>query len=150
MAPLSVKDKWRWIFLENGECSVPLTGTWPTPMLSVVSSAVEVPSLLQKEPTFWKDVTRSGKPNFTAQGLSPSCGIALWLPWAFLTAPMGTRPLWSAQVKGRATWYWGCFLSEMSLRAESVEKLPLKVRYFREIWNMVILIHSFFRSRQEV
>ena len=56
---------------------MPLTGTWPTPMLSVVSSAVEVPSLLQKEPTLWKDVTRSGKPNFTAQGLSPACGIAL-------------------------------------------------------------------------
>ena len=95
-APLSVRGRWRWTFLDNGEHSVPPTGVWPMPMLSVVSSAVESPSPPQTEQ---KEVINSGKPDFTAQGLSPSCGNALWLPWVFLTVPMATQPLWCAQVR---------------------------------------------------
>ena len=53
---------------------MPPTGVWPMPMLSVVSSAVESPSPPQMEQ---KEVINSGKPDFTAQGLSPSCGNAL-------------------------------------------------------------------------
>ena len=44
MTPLSVWGRWRCIFLDNGEHSVPPTGVWPMPMLSVVSLAVESPS----------------------------------------------------------------------------------------------------------
>ncbi|KAB0346718.1 hypothetical protein FD754_011575 [Muntiacus muntjak] len=47
---------------------------WPMPMLSVVSLAVASPSPPQMEQ---KEVIDSGKPDFTAQGLSPSCGNAL-------------------------------------------------------------------------
>lgn len=36
----------------------------------------------------------------------------------------------SGKREGGANWYLGCSLSEMSLRAESVEKLASKVRYF--------------------
>lgn len=32
--------------------------------------------------------------------------------------------------EGGVNWYLGCFLSEVFLRVESVEKLVLKVRYF--------------------
>ena len=117
MAPLSVRGEWRWIFLEDGEHSVPPTGPWPMPMLCVVSSAVESPSPPPREQ---REVIRCGKPDFTALGLSPSCGIALWLPWVFLTVPMETQPLWSAQVReGRANWYSGCSWRGMSLRAKN-------------------------------
>ena len=53
---------------------MPPTGVWPMPMLSVVSSAVESPSPPQMEQ---KEVINSGKPDFTAQGLSLSYGNAL-------------------------------------------------------------------------
>ena len=53
---------------------MPPTGVWPMPMLSVVSLAVESPSPPQKEQ---KEMISSGKPDFTAGGMSPSCGSAL-------------------------------------------------------------------------
>ena len=56
---------------------MPPTGVWPMPMLSVVSSAVESPSPPPEDHTLWKEVIRSQQPDFTAQGLSPSCGVAL-------------------------------------------------------------------------
>ena len=90
MTPLSVRGRWRCIFLDIGERSVPPTGVWPMPMLSVVSLAVESPSPPQTEQ---KEVINSGKPDFTAQGLSLSYGNALCLPWVFLTVPMATWPL---------------------------------------------------------
>ena len=101
MAPLNVRGRWRWRFLDDGERSVPPTGVWPMPMLSVVSSAVESPSPLPEDHTWWREVTRSQQSDFTARGQSPSCGVALWLPWVVLTVPMATRPLWPAQVRDR-------------------------------------------------
>ena len=64
--PLSVRAKWRWTFLDDGERSVPPTGVGPMPMLFAVSSAVELPSPPQKEQ---KEMISSGKPNFTAWGM---------------------------------------------------------------------------------
>ena len=90
MTPLSVRGRWRCIFLDIGERSVPPTGVWPMPMLSVVNLAVESPSPPQMEQ---KEVINSGKPDFTAQELSLSYGNALCLPWVFLTVPMATWPL---------------------------------------------------------
>ena len=100
-APLNVRGRYRWTFLDDGEHSVPLTGVWPMPMLSVVSLAVESPSPLPEDHTLRKEVIRSQQSNFTAQGLSPSCRAVLWLPWVVLTVPMATRPLWSAQIRER-------------------------------------------------
>ena len=136
MAPLSVRGRWRWTFLDDGEHSVPPTGVWPMPMLSVVSSAVVSPSPPQMEQ---KVVINSGKPDFTAQGLSPSYGNALWLPWVFLTVPMATQPLWSAQVRqGRAT-VLRKLLGWNFPRAESKGKQALKGRY-----SVVKLLNSGF------
>ena len=99
MAPLSVRGRWRWTFLDDGERSVPPTGVWPMPMLSVVSSAVESPSPPLEDHTWWAEMTRSQQSDFTVWGLSLSCGVALWLPWVVPTVLMATRPLWSAQVR---------------------------------------------------
>ena len=127
MTPLSVWGRWRCIFLDNGEHSVPPTGVWPMPMLSVVNSAVESPSPPQMEQ---KEVINSGKPDFTAQGLSPSCGNALWLPWVILTVPMATWPLWSAQVRqGKAT-ILRMLLEWNFPRAENKRKQASKGRYY--------------------
>ena len=63
--------------MDDGEHSVPPTGVWPMPMSSVVSSAVELPSPLPEDHTLWKEVIRSQQPDFTALGLSPSCGVVL-------------------------------------------------------------------------
>ena len=101
MAPLSVRGRWRWTFLDDGEHSVPLTGLWPMPMLSVDSLAVELPSPPPEDHTWWREVTRFQQSDFTARGQSPSCGDALWLPWVVLTVSMTTRPLWSVQVRER-------------------------------------------------
>ena len=143
VAPLSVRGRWRWTFLDDGERSVPPTGVWPMPMLSVVSSAVESPSPPPKDQALWKEVIRSQQPDFTAQGQSPSCGVALWLPWVALTVLMATRPLWSAQVRERDEGYWysGCSWSEMSPRAESEGKLASEVRYFMVKWFFLLFIH---------
>ena len=56
---------------------MPPTGVWPTPMLSVVTSAVESPSPPPEDHTLWKEVIRSQQPDFTAPGGSPSYGCAL-------------------------------------------------------------------------
>ena len=96
-------------------------------MLSVVSSAVESPSPPWTEQ---KEVINSGKPDFTAQGLSPSCGNALWLPWVILTVPMATWPLWSAQVRqGKAT-ILRMLLEWNFPRAENKRKQASKGRYY--------------------
>ena len=100
-APLSVRGRWRWTFLDDGECSVPPTGVWPMPMLSVLSLAVESPSPPPEDHTLWKEVIGYQQPDYTAQGLSPSCGVALWLLWVVLTVPVVTQPLWFAQVRER-------------------------------------------------
>uniref|UniRef100_A0A8C5ZFB4 SRCR domain-containing protein n=1 Tax=Marmota marmota marmota TaxID=9994 RepID=A0A8C5ZFB4_MARMA len=42
-----------------------------------VNWAVGLPSPPHREHTLWKEEMRSGETDFTAQGLSPSCGIAL-------------------------------------------------------------------------
>ena len=140
MAPLSVRGGWRWIFLDNGEHSVPPTGVWPMPMLSVVSSAVASPSPPQTEQ---KEVINCGKPDSTAQGLSPSCGNALWLPWVFLAVPMATQPLWSAQVRqGRAT-VLRMLLRWNVPRAESKGKQAWKGRY-SVVKCLILLLNSGF------
>ena len=56
---------------------MPPTGLWPMPTLSVVSSAVESPSLPPEDHTLWKEVIRSQQSDFTARGQSPFCGVAL-------------------------------------------------------------------------
>ena len=100
-APLNVRGRYRWIFLDDGERSVPPTGVWPMPMSSVVSLAVESPSPLPEDHTLREEVIRSQQSDFTAQGLSPYCRVVLWLPWVVLTVPMATWPLWSSQVRER-------------------------------------------------
>ena len=47
------------------------------PMLSVLSLAVESPSPPPEDHTLWKEVIGYQQPDYTAQGLSPSCGVAL-------------------------------------------------------------------------
>ena len=47
------------------------------PTLSVISLAVESPSPPLEDHTWWEEVIGYQQPDFTAQGLSPSCGVAL-------------------------------------------------------------------------
>ena len=150
MAPLSVRGRWRWTFLDDGECSVPPTGVWPMPMSSVVSLAVESLSPPPEDHTWWKEVIRSQQSDFTAWGLSPSYGVVLWLPWVVLTVPMATRPLWSAQVReGEGLLVLRMLLERNIPKSREWQETGIKPDI--SWWNVVLLIvHSFSKSGQEV